>query len=84
MLTSKLPDLDRISSKFFKNGPEFLALFFTNLSIKQSLIPHQGNNTKQKPLLEKDTKSDPKNYRPNLLLPVVSETEEKSICIQVE
>lgn len=59
MRTSKLPDLDRISSKFFKNGPEFLALFFTNLSIKQSLIPHQGNNTKQKPLLEKDTKSDP-------------------------
>ena len=54
--SSKAPGLDRISSKFLKDGTEVLALppcNLVNLSIKQSLFPDQCKIAKLKPLFKK-------------------------------
>ena len=55
-----------------------------NLSIKQSLFPDQCKMAKLKPLFNKGSKSEPKNYRPISLLPVVSKIIEKTIQIQTQ
>ena len=68
---SKNPGLDRICN-------------LINLSIKQSLFPDQCKIAKLKPLFKKGSKSDPKNYRPISLLPVVSKIIEKTIQIQTQ
>ena len=83
--SSKAPGLDGMYSKFLKDGAEILALplcNLVNLSIKQSLFPDQCKITKLKPLFKKSSKSDPKNYRPISLLPVVSKIIEETIQIQ--
>ena len=73
--------------KFLKDGAEVLTVppwNLVNLSIKQSLFPDQCKIAKLKPLFKKCSKSDPKNYRPISLLPVVSKIIEKIIQIQTQ
>ena len=82
LYSSKPPGLDGISSTFWKNAAEVLALALcnhVNLSIRQSLFPDQCKIAKLKPLFKKDSKSDPKNYRPISLLPVVFKIMEENI-----
>ena len=70
-----------------KDGTDVLALplcNLVNLSIKQSLFPDQCKMAKLKPLFNKGSKSEPKNYRPISLLPVVSKIIEKTIQIQTQ
>ena len=77
--SSKAPGLDKISSKFLKDGAVVLALPLcnvVNLSIKQSLFPDQCKIAKLKPLFKKGSKRDTENYRPISLLPVVSKITE--------
>ena len=50
-----------------------------NLPIKDSIFPSDCKITKLKPLFKKDSKTDPKNYRPVSLLPLVSKIIEKFI-----
>ena len=50
-----------------------------NLSIKDSIFPSDRKIKKLKPLFKKDSKADPKNYRPVSLLPLVSKIIEKFI-----
>ena len=79
--------LDGISSKLMKDGPEVLALpqcNLVNLSIKESLFPDQCKIAKLKPLFKKGSNSNSKNYRSTSLLPVGSETIEKTIHIQTK
>ena len=85
--TSKAFGLEGLSSKFLKNGAEVLALplrNLVNLSIKQSLFPDQCKIVKLQPLFENGSTSDPKNYWPISLLPVVSKIIEKTIQIQTQ
>ena len=82
---TKAPGLAKISSKFLKDGAEVLALplcNLVNLSTKQSLFLDQCKIAKLKPLFKEGSKSDPKNYRPISLLPVVFKIIEKTIQIQ--
>ena len=50
-----------------------------NLSIKLSHFPKDCKVAKLKPLYKKGTKTDPKNFRPISLLPIVSKIFEKVI-----
>ena len=50
-----------------------------NLPIKDSIFPSDCKITKLKPLFKKDSKTDPKNYRPVSLLPLVSKIIQKFI-----
>ena len=55
-----------------------------NLSIKSSTIPEECKIAKLKPIFKKGARTDPKNYRPILLLPLVSKVIEKPIHFQIE
>ena len=54
-----------------------------NLSIKLSTFPEECKIAKLKPIFKKGARTDPKNYRPISLLPLVSKIVEKSIHFQI-
>ena len=79
---NKAAGIDNISGRFLKDGVNILAIPVTqicNLSIKLSHFPHDCKLAKLKPLYKKGSKTDPKNYRPISLLPIVSKIIEKII-----
>ena len=72
--TSKAAGMDQIPTKFLCDGAEVLALplrNIINLSIKLSTFPEECKIAKLKPIFKKGTRTDPKNYRPISLLPLV-------------
>ena len=72
---SKGPGMDEISPRFLKDGTEVLAKpirDIINLSIKLSTFPDKCKIAKLTPLFKKGSKTDPKNYRPISLLPLIS------------
>ena len=85
--TSKAAGIDQIPAKFLRDGAEVLALplgNIINLSIKLSTFPEECKIAKLKPIFKKGARTDPKNYRPISLLPLVSKIIEKSIHFQIE
>ena len=79
--------MDQIPAKFLRDGAEVLALplrNIINLSIKLSTFAEECKIAKLKPILKKGARSDPKNYRPIFLLPLVSKIIEKSIHFRIE
>ena len=83
----KAAGLDNLSGKFFKDAAVVLALPISklcNLSIKRSKLPLDCKISKLKPLYKKGSKTDPKNYRPVSLLPLVSKVKQKVIHSQTE
>ena len=70
-----------------RDGAEVLAhplRNIINLSIKLSTFPGECKIANLKHIFKKGGRSDPKNYRPISLLPLVSEITEKSIHIQIK
>ena len=64
--TNKATGIDKLSSRFLKDGSKVLATPITqicNLSIKLSTVPDECKIAKLKPLYKKGKKTDPKNYR---------------------
>ena len=55
-----------------------------NLSIKLPTFPEECKLAKLKPIFKKSATTDPKNYHPISLLPLVSKIIEKSIHFQIE
>ena len=79
---NKAAGMDNISGRFLKDGADILAIPVTqicNLSIKLSHFPNNCKLAKLKPLYKKGSKTDPKNFRPISLLPIVSKIIEKII-----
>ena len=79
---SKAAGLDNIAGKFLKEGATILAMPLTqicNLSIASSSFPDKCKHAKLKPLFKKGPTTEPKNYRPISLLPLVSKIIEKVI-----
>ena len=69
---SGIDDLSRI---FVKDGAKLLTMPITqlcNLSISSGTFPDACKIAKLKPLFKKGTRTDPKNYHPVSLLPLIS------------
>ena len=80
--TNKATGIDNLLGRFLKDGSKVLVTPITqicNLSIKLSTVPDDCKITKLKPIYKKGKKTDPKNYRPISLLPVISKILEKVI-----
>ena len=78
----KAASLYNLSGRFLKDRAVVLALPLSklcNLSIKRSKFPLDCKIAKFKPLYKKGSKTNPKNYRPVSLLPLVSKVIEKVI-----
>ena len=78
--TSKAPGLDNIKGMFLKDGANILATPIAqlcNLSMSTSSFPSGCKTAKLKPLYKKGSKTDPLNYRPISLLPLISKKIEK-------
>ena len=84
---SKAVDIDNLSVKFLKDGADILARTnsqLCNLSIKLNSFPRICKIGKFKPLFKKGSKTDPQNYRPISLLPILSRNIEKIIYDQTQ
>ena len=84
---NKAAGLDNLSGKFFKDGATILAKplpQICNLSIKYSIFPNDCKTAKLKPLFKRGSKTDPKNYHPMSLLPLISKIIEKIIHDQTQ
>ena len=72
---SKAAGINNISGKFLKDGAEILAKPLSeicNLSITSKAFPNACKVAKLKSIFKKGKKTDPPNYRPISLLPLIS------------
>ena len=82
---NKAAGIDDLSGRFLKDGADILTMPITqicNLSIKYIKFSHflkDCKAAKLKPLCKRGTKTDPSNFRPISLLPIVSKIIEKVI-----
>ena len=85
--TTKAAGIDNIGGRFLKEGATILAqpiAQICNLSIKSSTFPTNCKVAKLRTLFKKGSKTDPKNYRPISLLPIISKVIEKIIHDQTQ
>lgn len=79
----KVAGMEQIPAKFQNKAADVFAYRFSriiNLLAKLSMFPEESEIAKLKPLFKKGSKvDDPKNYKPILLLPLVSEVIGKSM-----
>ena len=83
----KAAGIDCLTGRFLKDGATVLSDPITqicNLSIKTSVVPDKFKIAKLKPLFKKGSSTDPKNYRPISLLPIISKVLEKIIHDQTQ
>ena len=79
---TKALGIDYLSGIFLKDGAKLLTTQITqlcNLSISSGTFPNAFKIAKLKPLFKKGTTTDPKNYRPISLLPLISKVPERVI-----
>ena len=84
---SKAADIDNLSGKFLKDGAYVLARPISqlcNLFIKLNSFPRSCKIANVKPLFKKGCKTDPQNYRPISLLPLLSKIIEKIVHDQTK
>ena len=75
------------SHKFLKDDADILARpisHLCNLSIKLNSFPRSCKIAKVEPLFKKGSKTDPQNYRPISLLPILSKIIERVIQDQTQ
>ena len=83
---SKSSGIDNISTRFIQDGLEVLLEPLTNL-VNLSLLtkfPDRAKIAKVKTIHKKGDKTDPANYRPISLLPIMSKILEKAAKLQIE
>ena len=84
---SKAAGIDNLPGVFLRDGANVLATpvaQICNLSITLSSFPKKCKIAKLKPLYKKGSKTDPKNYRPISLLPLISKILERVIHDQTQ
>ena len=80
--TNKATVTDNLAGRFLKDGSNILCTTIAkicNLSIKLASFPDKCKVAKIKPLHKKGLKTDPKNFRPISLLPLISKIIERII-----
>ena len=80
--TNKATGIDNLAGRFLKDGSNILYTTIAkicNLSIKLASFPDKCKVAKIKPLHKKGLKTDPKNFRPISLLPLISKIIERII-----
>ena len=84
---TKAPGIDQISGKFIKDGARILTKPISelcNLPMTLGSFPDACKIVKVKLLFKKDSKTDPSNYRPISLLPLLSKVFERVVLDQTE
>ena len=84
---SKAAGIDKISGRFLKDGANILAkpiAKICNISISSGLFPSDCKIAKLKPLYKKGSKTNPENFRPISLLPLISKVIERIVYDQVD
>ena len=84
---NKSAGIDNISGRFIKDGASVLVKPITqlcNLSINLSAFPTRCKVAKLKTIYKKGSKTDPQNYRPVSLLPLISKVIEKVVHDQTQ
>jgi len=84
---TKAAGIDNIKAIFLKDGASILGKPISklcNLSIRLSIFPEKCKIAKLKPLFKKGSKTEPKNYRPISLLPLISKIFEKVVHDQTQ
>ena len=84
---SKAAGIDNLSGKFLKDTAHVLARPISqlcNLSIKLNSFPRSCKIAKVKPLFKKGSKTNPQNYCPISLLPLLSKIIERIVHDQTE
>ena len=84
---TKTAGIDQISGKFLKDGARILAKPVSELcsfSMALGSFPDACKIAKVKPLFKKSSKTDPSNYRPISLLPLLSKVFERVVLDQTE
>ena len=79
---SKAAGIDELSGRFLKDGSEILSKPISeicNLSISHGIFLNACKVAKLKPIFNKGKKVDQSNYRPILLLPLISKIIEKVV-----
>ena len=84
---TKAAGIDKISEKFLKDGARILAKSISelcNLSMTLGTFPNACKIAKVKSLFKKGSKTDPSNYRPISLLPLLPKVSERVALDQTE
>ena len=72
----KAAGVDKLSGWFLKDSADILVKpvsALCNLSISRGVFPSASKVAKLQAIFKKGKKTDPSNYRPTFLLPVISE-----------
>ena len=80
---SKAAGIDKISGRFLKDGANILAKI-CNIFISSGLFSSDSKIAKLKPLYKKGSKTNPENFRPVSLLPLISKVIERIVYDQVD
>ena len=80
----KAAGMDRIPTKFLREGVEVLALPLRNIINSSIKLLRQCKIATLKLIFKKGARADTKNYRPISLLPLLSKISEESIHFQIE
>ena len=84
---SKAAGIDKISGRFLKDGANILAkpmAKICNISISSGLFTRDCKIAELKPLYQKASKTNPENFRPISLLPLISRVIERIVYNQVD
>ena len=83
---NKSSGLDNISARLLKEAAPIVIRSLTyiiNLSISTGIFPNAWKLAKVTPIFKEDAKTDPNNYRPISVLPVVSKLIERVVFNQL-
>ena len=87
LFPNKASGIDNLPGKFLKDGADVLVLPISqlcNLSISLFTFPQHCKIAKRKPQYKKGSRTEPKNFEPISLLPLLSKLIEKTIHDQVQ